>query len=180
MEAAWETLKLPGVRPWSSSTPSASRIRAAAWQWAKHRGDAPALAARACCVPAEFALVRQLADDILFYVLEVCKWGALSLAAAEICDGVYGIGVGDGALDILHATALQHQFVVIPTAICSPGRLAERHPTAPANSGITIYRTGEDDELLRYLLAAKRIRASCADLLYIARELKAPPQGFHE
>ena len=71
----------------------------------------------------------------------------MALQAAIVSDGLYRV---DGDITtILHATAIDHQFIVIPTSVCSPGRLAVEYRHLIADSPrITFTRDGAECQML--------------------------------
>ena len=172
LDASWERLQQPGVRSWASPNPSASRQYAAAWHWAGCRAGRPASSAKASCIFPSFQLVRRTTDNEIFLCMETCRWGCMALQAAIVSDGLYRV---DGDITtILHATAIDHQFIVIPTSVCSPGRLAVEYRHLIADSPrITFTRDGAECQMLHYMLTTS-VRVTSCDLLFIAKAIEAP------
>ena len=167
----WEALKMPGARSWASPTPSSSRRALTAWHWCLNRGDRPVVAARCSSAFSSYVIVRRLSDRSTYFTLEAAKWGVLALSSRElVTDTLFTV---TSNVEILHATALKDEFVIIPTSTCSPARLAAEYPQLPASLGITFRRTGPDISMLRFLMSRK-ITMSCDDLLQIVRELGLP------
>ena len=174
LNQGWEDLKLPGVRHWASPTPNSSRHTAAAWHWARVRGVSAHAAARASCALSPFQIVRNVVAGHMYLVLEVAKWGAMALRVTCVVDNdVFSIARDADTVQVIHATAVEHQYVVIPTAVCTPGRLRYEHPRAPRDTGITYRRTGPDEGLLNFMFKNK-VSLSAKDLLFIAAELGIP------
>jgi len=112
----WEALKMPGARSWASPTPSSSRRALTAWHWCLNRGDRPVVAARC----------SRLSDRSTYVTLEAAKWGVLALSSRELVTDILFTVTSN--VEILHATALKDEFVIIPTSTCSPARLAAEYP----------------------------------------------------
>ena len=171
MPIEWEKLKWPGVRSWPSPTPSSSRRAVTAMHWCLNRGVLGVSAARCSCAFSSYSLVRRLRDGSAYYVLEPAKWGSIAFAIREVvADGLFAVR---GTIEIVHATVLTDEFVVIPTSVCSPGRLAAEFPHLPASLGILLRRTGPDVSILRHLLSLP-ITINREDLIYLGSKLELP------
>ena len=129
------------------------------------------VAARCSCAFSSYVIVRRLSDGSTYFTLETAKWGVAALSTQElVADILFTVTAN---VEVLHATALKDEFVIIPTSTCSPARLAAEYPQLPASLGITFRRTGPDTSILRFLLSRK-ITSSNDDLLQIVRALEFP------